>query len=162
MMIKQMSQFLSEKVSQAKDSVNIRNATMLEFVYEFLQNRYGKTPILERKVKEFLNTTLKNESKLKCVKLFSKILGISISNGYTNDDLSMYYNLNRLFYINEVYIESNSIKREFNFKSGKMNIGRVFDQIKLYFSAKTSHRNMNALLTEILAKVRKLIFQMFM
>lgn len=157
-----MSQFYSEKVNQAKDSVNIRNATMLEFVYEYLQNRYGKTPILQRKVKEFLHTTLKNELKFKNIKLFTKFLGISLSTGYTNDDLSMYYTLNRLFYINDVYMESNSIKREFNFNTGKMNIGRGFDQIKLYFSGKTSHKNMNELLNQILAKVSTLNFNLLL
>lgn len=65
MMIKQINQFYIDKANQAKDSVNIRNATMLEYVYESLQNKYGKTPILERKVKEILLTTLKNEAKFK-------------------------------------------------------------------------------------------------
>lgn len=148
-----MSQFYNEKVSQAKDSVNIRNATMLEFVYEYLQNRYGKTPILERKMKEILLTTLKNEAKFKYMKLFAKFLGISLSTGYTNDDLSMYYTLNRQFYINDIYIEANSVKREFNFNTGKMNVGRAIDQIKLYFSAKISSQNMNKLLSEILGKL---------
>ena len=153
MMIKQMSQFYTEKVNQAKDSVNIRNATMLEFVYEYLQNRYGKTPILERKVKEILLTTLKNETKFKNIKLFARFLGISVSTSYTNDDLSMYYCLNRLFYINDVYTAANSVKKEFNFHDSKMNVGRVLDQIKLYFSGKTSQKNMNKLITEILDKV---------
>lgn len=153
MMIKQISQFYSEKVNQAKDSVNIRNATMLEFVYEYLQNRYGKTPILGRKVKEILLTVMKNETKFKNIKLFGKFLGICLSTAYTNDDLSMYYTLNRLFYINDVYMEANSVKREFNFDKGKMNVGKVFDHIKLYYSGKTSHKNMNKLLSEILSKV---------
>lgn len=125
MMLKQISQFYTEKVNQAKDSVNVRNATMLEFVYEYLQNRYGKTPILERKVKEILLTTLKNETKFKNIKLFGKFLGVALSTGYTNDDLSMYYTLNRLFYINDAYVEANSVKREFNFNTGKMNVGRI-------------------------------------
>ncbi|CAI2383698.1 unnamed protein product [Moneuplotes crassus] len=153
MMIKQMSQFYSEKVSQAKDSVNIRNATILEFVYEYLQNRYGKTPILERKVKEILLTTLKNEAKFKSIKLFAKFMGISLTSAYTNDDLSMYYILNRQFYINDAYVEANSVKREFNFNNGKMNVGRVLDQIRLYFSVKVSPKNMAKLVSEIQSKL---------
>ena len=152
MMIKQINTFYSEKVNQAKDSVNIRNATMLEFVYEYLQNKYGKTPILERKVKEILLTTLLNESKYKYIKLFGKFLGITITTAYTNDDLSMYYYLNRLFYINDSYIDSNFAKREFNFNSGRMNVGRVVDQIKLFFSGKASMTVMNKIIADIIEK----------
>ena len=152
MMIKQINTFYTEKVNQAKDSVNIRNATMLEFVYEYLQNKYGKTPILERKVKEILLTTLFNESKYKYIKLFGKFLGITISTGYTNDDLSMYYNLNRLFYINDVYVDGNFAKREFNFNSSKMNVGRVVDQVKLYFSGKCSMKTLNKIISDVIDK----------
>lgn len=152
MMIKQINTFYSEKVNQAKDSVNIRNATMLEFVYEYLQNKYGKTPILERKVKEILLTTLLNESKYKYIKLFGKFLGITITTAYTNDDLSMYYCLNRLFYINDVYIDTNFAKREFNFNSSKMNVGRAVDQIKLYFSGKASMQTLNKITSDVIDK----------
>lgn len=126
MMIKQMNQLYNDKANQAKDSVNIRNASMLEFLYEFLQNKYGKTPILERKVKEILVTTLKNEDKFKNINLFSKFLGISDSNTYTNDDLSMYYCINRLIGYNSL------------------------DQIKLFFSGKMSQQTLGALLSELL------------
>ena len=125
MMIKQMNQFYIDKANQAKDSVNIRNATMLEYVYESLQNKYGKTPILERKVKEVLLTILKNEAKFKNIKLFARFLGISNSHTYTNDDLSMYYNLNRI-------------------------VGYSFDRIKLFFSGKMSQLTLRELMGELI------------
>ena len=126
MLIKQVNQFYNDKASQAKDSVNIRNATILEFVYESLQNKYGKTPILERKVKEILLTTCRNEAKFKKIKLFARFLGISTSMTYTNDDLSMYYTLNRIV------------------------SGYSIDQIKLFFSGKMSQDTLGQLMNELL------------
>lgn len=60
------------------------------------------------------------------IKLFARFLGISISHTYTNDDLTMYYSLNRI-------------------------VGYSFDQIKIYFSGKMSQETLGELMSELIS-----------
>lgn len=75
----------------------------MEFIYESLQNKYGKTPILEKKMKETLHGIIKNSKSAK-IQMFSRFLAIE-DPAYSNDDLTFYYSINQIMFGVDAFVK---------------------------------------------------------
>ena len=93
-----------DKAVLGADNAGIRNASLGEYIYDTLANKYGIGKLAERKLKEVFVTCLKYSEHAFKVELFQRFLGISLKKDLSNDDLSHFYFLNRIFLANECIV----------------------------------------------------------
>ncbi|CAI2358848.1 unnamed protein product [Moneuplotes crassus] len=94
--IKNIFGFYNEKSLCAKNSASIKYQSLSDFLYDTTYNKYGIVKLTEKKLKELLLTTALNYKKHPEVELFGHFIGI-LDKYYTNDDLTFYYKLEKIF-----------------------------------------------------------------
>lgn len=95
LLVKLMNQYMAEKGIAAIDSLHVKNEHITEFIYDQNFNKFGIAKLTEKKIKEILLTINKNKSRIPKCEFYARMLGISEEKQYSNDDLSLLYNINK-------------------------------------------------------------------
>ena len=113
----------------------MKNASLTEYVYDRLANKYGIGKLAERKLKEVFVTCLKNCELSFKVELFQRFLGISAKKDLSNDDLSHFYFLNRLFLANECFDpHPQQMRKEYCFESDFLWADKAIQAVETVYS----------------------------
>jgi hypothetical protein len=96
LLIKIMTQYLTDKGTSAIDSTVIRNQHLSEFIYDQNFNKFGIVKLTEKKFKEIVFTIEKNKARIPKCEFYARLMGISDEINYSNDDLTFLFRSNKI------------------------------------------------------------------